>query len=76
MLRLSEFALFLAPFALFGGWLFLGTRARWLLWAATAGLAVLGAVIVWLGVSQRLAPHQVYVPARLQDGHIVEGHGL
>jgi hypothetical protein len=35
----------------------------------------LGGVVVWLGVSQRLAPHQVYVPARMQNGHIVEGHG-
>ena len=76
MLRLSELALFLTPFALFGGWWFLGTRARWLLWSAVAVLAVLGAVIAWLGVSQRLEPHQVYIPARLQDGHIVAGHGI
>jgi len=75
MLRLSEIGLFLTPLALFVGFYFLGSRARWLLWVATALLVTLGSVVVWLGVSQRLAPHQVYVPARMQNGHIVEGHG-
>ncbi|HTW29186.1 MAG TPA: DUF6111 family protein [Acetobacteraceae bacterium] len=78
MLRLTELALFLAPFA------------AYLLWRAAAGrhaaalsrpglaalllvLALLGAGLAWFGLGRRLAPGD-YVPARWEKGRIVPGH--
>ena len=37
-------------------------------------IAVAGAVI-WQGTSEGLAPHQPYIPARLQGRSVTEGHG-
>ncbi len=75
MLRITEILLFLTPILLFGGWLLLGRRAQHLLWVAMAAVLVLGLLIVWFGISQRLPRGIGYVPAMTVDGRIIEGHG-
>ncbi len=75
MLRLSEVALFMAPFALAASWWLLGTRGRAFLWTAVGVLVVLAAATAWFGLGGALPRGHAYVPARLDGGHIVAGHG-
>ncbi len=75
MLRLSEILLFLAPFGLVTLWWVLGTRSPWLVWAALAMVLALAAGTAWLGIEGGLPRGARYVPARLQNGRIVAGHG-
>ena len=42
---------------------------------AACVLAVLAATLVWLRQERTLPPGTVYIPAKLQDGRIVPGHG-
>jgi hypothetical protein len=79
MLRASELVLFLAPFVGFAILYAVFFRGRGvslqaLLLALTA-VAGLGAYLAWLGTSQRLDRDERYVPARLHNGDIVQGHG-
>ena len=77
MLRLVELALFLAPFAVFAVWRLVavdGPSTRLLL-AAACLLAALAGVLIWLSQDEALPPGSTYVPARLQDGKVVAGHG-
>ncbi len=75
MARLSEIALFLAPFVVFALWWQLGLRGRRLVWTVLAGVAVLLAALTWLALSSGFPRSGGYVPARLQDGRVVPGHG-
>lgn len=75
MLRLSEILLFLAPFGLVALWWILGTRSRWVVWAALAMVLALAAGTAWLGIESGLPRGARYVPAHLQNGRIVDGHG-
>jgi hypothetical protein len=79
MLRLSELALFLSPFILFGVWRFAlawglpSTRVV----AAVAGVLVLMVgTMMWLAADRALPPGTVYVPAHLENGRIVPGHAV
>lgn len=36
---------------------------------------VLAGALVWSGTTEGLRPHERYVPARLHDGSVQEGHG-
>jgi hypothetical protein len=75
VVRLTEIALFLAPFALAAAWWVLGWRSRWVVWAAVGSLAVLALSLAWFGTAQRLPHGSRYVPARVENGRIVNGHG-
>jgi hypothetical protein len=77
MLRFTEFGLFLVPFALFVAWIVLGRRAqKELIWAAAAALVLLGGATMWFGVGHQLSRDAAYVPAQLENGRIVPGHGV
>lgn len=79
MLRASELAMVIAPFvgvAILYAVIFRGRRVPLpVLLIAGAAVAGLGVYLVWLGTSQRLDPDEHYVPAKLHDGDIVQGHG-
>jgi hypothetical protein len=75
-MRWAEAALFLAPFLLYGAWRLAALWARpSVVWGAAAAVALLLVVTVWLGLARRLDRGETYVPAHLQDGRIVPGHG-
>ncbi len=77
-LRLTELFLFLTPFAAFIAWRLTagsGGPSRPVLIGAACVLAILAAMLVWLRQERTLPPGTVYVPAQLQDGRIVPGHG-
>jgi hypothetical protein len=77
MAYLFETLLFLLPFVAF--WLWRRLRPRTEPGPAITLLALAGAALMiggalWYGVSRSMAPGEVYVPARIEDGHIVPGH--
>jgi hypothetical protein len=76
MFRFAEIGMFAAPFALYAVWLILGRKldAR-MFWIAVIGLLAMGAATVWFGLERSLPPDERYVPARLENGQIVPGHG-
>jgi len=77
MLRLSELALFVSPFLLFGVWRLAAAygfpSGTAVVLAAGALLVMLG-VLMWVGEERALPPGAAYVPARLEHGRIVPGH--
>jgi hypothetical protein len=76
MLRLAEVALFLAPFGLALAWWFAGSRAsRTLVWVSYLLLITVGGSVVYYGLERSLPPDDPYVPAHLENGVIVPGHG-
>ena len=76
MLRLAEFGLFLLPFAVYAVWMLGNRRLRpLLLWSAAAGLVTLAGLIIWFGMARSLDKGERYVPAHVEDGRIVPGHG-
>ena len=75
MIRLTELLLFLAPFGLAALWWALGTRSRWVVWVALAAVLGLAAGTAWFGFTAGLPRGTRYVPAHLQDGRIIAGHG-
>ena len=79
MIRGFELSLFLLPFAIYFAWrryVATGrTPTRNALLALLAGLLVLGGGLAWSGLRERHAEGSHYVPAQLQDGRIVPGHG-
>ncbi len=79
MLRLVELALFLSPFLVFAAWRFFAIEAgpsiRFVVVVACA-VAVMAAALVWLGEDRAIPPNSAYAPARLENGHIIAGHGV
>ena len=76
-MRWAELALFLSPFALYAAWRIAAARAQpAVLWAAVGAVALLAAGTIWFGLSRRLERGETYVPARIEDGRIVPGHGV
>ncbi len=76
MLRFAEIGLFLSPFALFLIWRFLSPRVKpAALWTAMALILALAALSVRYGLQQRLDTSERYVPARIEGGRIIDGHG-
>lgn len=76
-MRWAELLLFLAPFALYAAWRLAAARAQpGIIWGVIVAIAVLAAGTVWLGLSRRLERGETYVPAHLEDGRIVPGHGV
>ena len=77
MLRFTEIGLFLVPFALFVAWRILGERTpRWLVVSAAVLTVAMAIGSVWFGLVTGLTTDEVYAPAELRDGQIVEGHGV
>lgn len=76
MLRAVDLGLFLVPAALFVAWLVLGRVAtRRFVAAAVVAVAALGAFAVIYGEARSIPGGDAYVPARLENGRIVPGHG-
>ncbi|MBC7802005.1 MAG: hypothetical protein H7Z10_15415 [Gemmatimonadaceae bacterium] len=80
MIRLLEVGLFLAPLGAYILWRRTVARgqdgpSRTVLAVIFAGLLGLGGALAWFGVNDRLLPGERYVPAQIQDGRIVPGHG-
>ena len=74
MLRLTEVALFLSPFALFAVWWFGGRRLGVLAWPAI-GLAVgVAVLLISFGLRRSMPRDAIYVPARVEGSRIVDGH--
>jgi hypothetical protein len=76
MLRLAEVALFLAPLGLLIAWWLASSRAsQAVMWASMLLLIVVGGSVVYYGLERALPRDVAYVPARLEGGRIVPGHG-
>jgi Family of unknown function (DUF6111) len=76
-MRWAEAAMFLAPFALYVAWRVAAVQARpSIVWTTAAAVLALAAVTVWLGLTRRLDRSERYVPAHVEDGRIVPGHGV
>jgi len=75
--RWAELALFVAPFVLYAAWRIAAARAEpRIAWSVAGAVAVLAAGTVIWGITRSLGPGQHYVPAHLEDGRIVPGHGV
>jgi Family of unknown function (DUF6111) len=75
--RLTELLLFLTPVALFVVWRLtasVGGPSRGLILAAAGALACLAVALAWFSQHNALPPRASYVPAQVQDGHIIPGH--
>ena len=80
MTRLIEAALLLSPLAAYITWRYLVRRgvpnpSRQTLIALAVMVAVLGAGLVWTSLTERAPEGTRYVPARLENGRVVPGHG-
>lgn len=76
MLRAIDLGMFLAPTALFVAWLVLG-RVATLRFALAAAVIVvgLGVFAAYYGMERSIPGGDQYVPARLDNGRVVPGHG-
>ena len=75
-MRWAELGLFLAPFILYAAWRLAAAWARpAVAWGALAAVGALMAATLWTGLSHRLDRDAIYVPAHMQDGRMVAGHG-
>ena len=76
MLRGAELSFFLLPFVIYGIWVVLGRRfSTRFMWIGVTSICVLSAGVLWYGLSRRLPAGERYVPAHLEQGRIVQGHG-
>ena len=77
MLRLTELALFLAPFAAFVVWRVMATEggpSMGVVLAAAGALVLLAGLLFWLSREDALPPGTAYVPAQVHNGQVVSGH--
>ncbi len=79
-MRWAETLLLLAPAALFLIWHRAALRgepgpSRATLALGSVGLLLFGAGLAWFGVHEHLPQGLRYVPARLEHGAIIQGHG-
>jgi hypothetical protein len=77
MLRLTEIAMFVSPFLLFGVWRLAvarGIPSTATVVAAAGVLVVIFGVLLWFSQEGALRKDASYVPAQLEDGRIVPGH--
>lgn len=76
-MRFVELALFAAPFVVFGAWRLLaggGGPSRKLVVTATCIVVALAGALYWFRREEAIAPGLRYVPAQLEDGHVIPGH--
>jgi Family of unknown function (DUF6111) len=79
MLRLTEIAMFVSPFLLFGMWrcaVARGIPSTAAVAVAAGALVVVFGVLLWFSQEGALQGDASYVPAQLRGGRIVPGHGL
>ncbi len=78
MFRFGEAFLAIAPLLaaalLYGIWFRRLPSRRAVLGLCVAEVLLAGGLI-WQGTAEGLRPHERYVPAKLHDGDVVEGHG-
>ena len=78
MFRAGEALLAIAPLLaaalLYGIWFRRLPSRRAVLGLCLAEL-VLAVALVWQGTAEGLRPHERYVPAKMHDGAVEEGHG-
>ncbi len=76
MLRLTELALLLVPFAAFAFWRLAGggVPSAGLLGGAAAAMLLLAAALIWFANHETLGPGQRYVPAHVENGQVLPGH--
>ena len=78
MLRVIDFVLTLAPILLaallYGIWFHRLPSRRAVLGLCLAEV-LLASMLIWQATSEGLRPHERYVPAKLHDGSLEEGHG-
>ncbi len=80
MTRVLEVALLLAPLAAYLLWRGLVARgaanpSRNTLLVLVAALLLLGGGLVWMSLSERHSGSTRYVPAQMENGRIIPGHG-
>ncbi|MBV9654376.1 MAG: hypothetical protein JOZ42_07400 [Acetobacteraceae bacterium] len=78
MLRLTELLMFLTPFVAFALWRLTaahGGPSTLVLVLTTLGIAGLFAVLMMFSHHDALTATEAYVPARMENGGIVPGHG-
>lgn len=80
MTRVIEAALLLSPFVAYLLWRYLVHRgipnpSRQTLLILAAAVVLLGAGLVWTGLTERAPEGSRYVPARLENGRVIPGHG-
>jgi hypothetical protein len=78
MLRFGEAAFALAPLlALALIWAIFNRRvpSRRAVVLLVVTEVLIGAAVIWSGLADSLPPHESYVPARMQGGVVVNGHG-
>lgn len=51
-----------------------GGPPRVVLIGAACAIVLLAGILVWLRQEDAVAPGAAYVPAELEDGHVVPGH--
>ncbi len=69
--------MFAAPFALYAVWWLVGRKLnRRMFWIAIIWLLAVGGGSVWYGLERSLSGDEAYVPAHLENGRIVQGHGV
>lgn len=79
MWRITELLLFLAPVAAYLVWRLTarqGGPPLALVFGAAAAVLVLFGVLLVFSRRDALPPTEAYVPAQLEGGRIVEGHGV
>jgi hypothetical protein len=78
MFRFGEAFLAVAPLLaaalLYGVWYRRLPSRRAVLGLCVAEL-LFASALIWQGTAEGLRPHERYVPAKLQHGDLVEGHG-
>ena len=78
MLRAAEAMSALAPLfaaALLYGIVYRRLPSRRAVLLITLAELAVAVALIWQGTSEGLRPHQLYVPAQVHDGTVVEGHG-
>ena len=78
MLRAGEAFTAIAPllFAalLYGIW-FQRLPSRRVVAGLCVAEALMALALIWQGTAEGLRPHEQYVPAKMEDGGVAEGHG-
>lgn len=75
MPRIVEILLFLVPFVAFASWRILAPSPlppAWLVYTLSGMVAALLLALIWLHHTEALDGQKIYVPARLDDGQVVE----
>ncbi|MDT7951336.1 MAG: hypothetical protein RQ966_07510 [Acetobacteraceae bacterium] len=79
MIRAFELSLFVLPFVLFFVWrrtVATGLApSRGALLVLLAGLIALGGGLAWTGLRERHREGSRYIPAQMEGGRVVPGHG-